>query len=55
MTLIERLREIHSALDDALGDTDVTHIEDDDQLREEEPIQWAAMRLAELIESLCRD
>lgn len=48
----EKLRTIHSALDDALGDTDVTHIEDDDELRAEHPVQWAAEKLAEVINSL---
>lgn len=43
------LRTIHSALDDALGDTDITHIEDDDELRREYPVQWAAQRLAGII------
>lgn len=47
--LNERLRLIHSALDDALGDTDVTHIESDEELRERYPVQWAAMELAKII------
>ena len=45
----DKLRAIHSALDDALGDSDVTHIEDDDEIREREPVQWAATQLAILI------
>jgi hypothetical protein len=45
----EQLAAIHSALDDAGGDSDVTHIEDDAELRAEEPVQWAAMKLALLI------
>jgi hypothetical protein len=32
------LRSVHSALDSALGDTDVTHIENDDDLRQEHPV-----------------
>jgi hypothetical protein len=50
----DQLREIHSALDDALGDSDVSHIEDDDELRSEHPTQWAAQKLAELIATLPR-
>lgn len=49
--LKKTLQKIHSALDDALGDSDVTHIEDDDELREEHPVQWAAQQLAALIQS----
>ncbi len=49
MNLIEELSQVHSALDDALGDTDITHIEDEDELRDEYPIQWAAERLAGII------
>jgi hypothetical protein len=45
----EELIAIHSALDDATGDTDVAHIEDEAELRSEEPVQWAAMKLAKLI------
>lgn len=52
--LYNSLREIHSALDDALGDSDVTHIESDDELRGEYPVQWAAQKLAELIDALPR-
>jgi hypothetical protein len=52
--LYNSLMEIHSALDDALGDSDVTHIEDDDELRSEYPTQWAAQKLAELIAALSR-
>jgi hypothetical protein len=43
---------VHSALDDALGDSDVTHIEDDDELRDSQPVQWAAQRLMQAIELL---
>jgi len=46
------LQVVHSALDEALGDTDITHIEDDDELREQYPVQWAAQRLAQIIQSL---
>lgn len=50
--LIDELREIHSALDDALGDSDVTYIEDDEELRERVPTQWAACKLAQIIQRL---
>lgn len=50
--LIERLTAVHSALDDALVDTDVTHIEYDDELRHEHPTQWAAQHLAALMMDL---
>lgn len=42
-------RQAHSALDDALGDTDVSHVESDDALRQDHPVQWAAMTLAHAI------
>lgn len=47
----DKLRVIHSALDDALGDSDVTYM-DDDELRETYPVQWAATKLATVIEEL---
>ena len=49
MNLVKELDLIHSALSDGLGDTDVTHIEDDDELREEQPVQWGAEHLAGVI------
>ena len=52
LSLIDRLQGIHSALDDALGDIDVTYIEDDEQLRDRYPVQWATERLAEIIREL---
>lgn len=52
LSMIDRLQGIHSALDDALGDTDVTHIENDEELRDQHPVQWAAQRLAEVISEL---
>lgn len=51
LDLVSKLRGIHSALDDALGDTDVTHM-DDEELRDAHPVQWAAQRLAEVIEAV---
>jgi hypothetical protein len=50
--IIGVLRSVHSALDRALGDSDVTHIESDDELRDECPVQWAAQWLAHAIELL---
>jgi hypothetical protein len=51
LTEIDRLAlaEIHGVLSDLLGDSDVTHIEDEAELRAEEPVQWAAMRLAKML------
>jgi hypothetical protein len=50
-TRIELLK-IHLALDDALGDTDVTHIESDEEMREGHPVQWAAQELMKIIDRL---
>jgi len=49
----ERLRQIHSALDVALGDTDPSFPEDitDDEIRDQDPLFWATKELAGLIES----
>lgn len=51
VSIIDTLRGIHSALDDALGDTDVTHM-DEEELRETHPVQWAATKLAHVINEL---
>jgi hypothetical protein len=51
LDLIHKLLGIHGALDDALGDSDVEYL-DDQELRDTYPVQWAAMRLAEVINSL---
>lgn len=51
LDLKSKLCGIHSALDDALGDSDVTHM-DDEELRDAYPVQWAAQRIAEVIASL---
>ena len=50
--LIKQLQLIHTTLDKALGDTDITYIEDDNQLKEEEPLQWIASKIAVLIREL---
>lgn len=52
MGLEQKLIRIHRALDDALGDSDVTHIENDDELRRQYPTQWAAEQLAKIIDDL---
>jgi hypothetical protein len=52
--IVSDLRAIHSALDAGLGDSDVTHIESDEELRERHPFQWAAERLAGVIQKLER-
>lgn len=49
--LAMKLLEIHSALDDALGDSDISHIESDEELREQYPVQWAAQNITKMIES----
>jgi hypothetical protein len=49
LDLIDRLRGIHSALDDALGDSDIEYMSED-ELRDAQPVQWAAMQLAEIID-----
>jgi hypothetical protein len=51
LDLVSRLRGIHSALDDALGDTDVEHMEDE-ELRDAHPVQWAAAKLAAVINEM---
>ena len=43
------LVKIHSALSDALGDTDPIDDLTEDEMREEQPILWAAQRIAEMI------
>lgn len=50
--LAQQLRGIHQALDDALGDSDVTHIENEIDLRDQYPVQWAAEKLIRLIHKL---
>ena len=44
----EELRRIHTALDQALGDSDFEHFETEEAQREHDPVGWAAMRLAKL-------
>lgn len=51
MSLISRLRGIHSALNDALGDSDIEYMADD-ELRDAYPVQWAMTRLSEVIAEL---
>lgn len=47
----EKLDEIADALDMALGDTDITHIGDDEELRERYPVQWACMQVNLLLQA----
>lgn len=46
--LVSKLKGIHGALCDALGDSDIEYM-DDDELRDSYPVQWAAMKLAGII------
>lgn len=55
VVLIHRLIGVQSALDDGLGDTDVTHIESDRELREQYPVQWAAGEVAQIVKALQRN
>ena len=50
-SLLSRLQEIFSALDHALGDSDITHLSMRD-LREEYPVQWAATKLSLVMAAL---
>ena len=51
LDLISRLRGIHNALDDALGDSDIEYM-GDEELRDAAPVQWAATKLAQIIDEL---
>ena len=53
MTKRERqvLKAVVNALDDALGDSDITHLESDAEMREEVPVQWACMKLNMLLQA----
>ena len=53
LDLVHRLLGIHAALDDAIGDSDIEHM-DNEELRDAHPVQWAATRVAELIAELKR-
>ena len=45
----ETLEAIISALDRGLGDTDITYLETDEEIKEEAPIQWACTQLSLLL------
>lgn len=47
--IIKELKEIHSIMDNALGDTDLNHFETDDIEKEEAPFQYCARRIMQLI------
>jgi hypothetical protein len=38
-----------SLLDKALGDTDITHLETDEEIKEHAPLQWLCSQLSELL------
>lgn len=42
----EKMESIISALDRGLGDTDITHLETDEEIKEQAPIQWACTQLS---------
>lgn len=44
--LRDAARAAHSALCEQLGDTDVDHYETEGEMRDDDPVQWAAMTLA---------
>ena len=46
---IEKLKLIHGALDEVMGDSDPIDDMTDDEIREQDPLFWATMKLAELI------
>lgn len=50
--IIQRLWEIHSALDEHLGDSDIDWRETAEELRDEDPVQWAALHLMGVIRHL---
>jgi hypothetical protein len=50
--LIVRLTKIHSVLDEALGDSEPMHIEDDEELRRDYPIEWVAQQISQVVASL---
>ena len=51
MVMVPRgvLEEIASALDVGLGDSDLTHFETDEEVREGAPLQWACSQLNRLL------
>jgi hypothetical protein len=55
MTTYQQLQEIHSVLDRALGDSDIDWFESDEEMRDEEPVQWATMRLALVLEEMANE
>lgn len=48
---LDQLKGIHAALDEALGDSDIEYM-DDEELRDVHPTQWAAQKLAVLIQEI---
>lgn len=54
MTYLRRLmltlEDIASALDRGLGDSDLTHFETEEEMREQAPVQWACMMVNRLLQ-----
>ena len=46
---IKKLELIHDALDEAMGDSDPIGDMTDNEIRDQDPLFWATMKLAELI------
>lgn len=47
----EKLEEIASALDRSLGDSDITHLETEEEVRDAAPAQWACSEVNKLLNS----
>lgn len=47
----EALEEVADALDKSLGDSDLTHIESDEELRQVAPVQWACAQINRLLQA----
>lgn len=48
--LRDKLEEIADALDRGLGDTDATHLESNEEIREQYPVQWACSEVNKLLQ-----
>jgi len=49
---VKKLKEIHSVLDKASGDSDIISDCSDDELKQEDPLCWCGMNLMRVIKSL---
>lgn len=45
------LEEIASVLDKSLGDSDITHLETDEEIRDYAPVQWACSEINKLLQT----